>query len=230
MRQMIEEEPIESLKLFKIKDIARVTEQDRADYTALVETLQEVAALAEEAEDLTADEAAEETFREVAAEVLQNCFIATAMKNTYVAYSNLQNTIHKMSDMAEADPSSVCGSSLKSLNSEMETVKRTLESNYLDLDHPQRQEAAKVMNVAYETQTKLSRIVNPKAKEDSKLELAAKRSLGGMKISPVSPPTFSGLQKDWVHFWSEFKVVDEAEDLSAPTKLNHLRNAQKDQS
>ena len=46
-------------------------------------------------------------------------------------------------------------------------------------------------------------------------------------MSHVSPPTFSGEQKDYQAFWSEFKVIHDTTKYTDSNKLVYLRQAQK---
>ena len=82
-------------------------------------------------------------------------------------------------------------------------------------------------------QTKLSgpRRVEADARTPGDVKpIISEDGLAGIKMTPFNPPKFSGEQKDWIPFWSEFKAIHTSSRYAAATKLSYLRQAQQNSS
>ena len=224
LEDKLREEPVETLSLWWISDVSNSTEHDRAYYKNLCEHVADN----ETSEDLQkADEEAAALYRKEVAEFLMRCSLGNSMKTTHSATQDLENTITKLTALYDEDREKNYSASLKVLKEDLDTLKRNLADSPMEKDHPQRQGASKVLDRAYLLQTKLAK--PPKtAAPDVKPDLSKDEGLGGLKMAPVNPPTFSGEQKDWQAFWSEFKAIHETSKYTASNKLGYLRQAQKD--
>ena len=104
---------------------------------------------------------------------------------------------------------------------------KALGESPMEKTHPLRLDAGKVIDKAYLLQTKMA--TPDKTSTEVKPPISSEdRGIGGLKFGTVSPPTFSGNQKDFQTFWSEFKAIHETAKLTGANKLGYLRQAQQD--
>ena len=103
---------------------------------------------------------------------------------------------------------------------DLDSLKRALEKSPMELDHPQRRGAEKALDSTYLLLSDLKKPALPREMKPLLEEGGA-----GIKMTPFNPPRFSGDQKDWISFRSEFKSIHDSHRYAPATKLSYLRQA-----
>ena len=185
--------------------------------------------------EVVLDEETDEGLREVDAksisdfknsvqEALSLASTCHSMKSLAIATQMLENNMTKLEQHFELEPEKNYAASLKLCCQLQDSLVVTLGNSCLKDSHPQRVAADQAMT----TYLELTARVNKPHKEESKPKLSSETGLGGMKYALHSAPTFSGDQKDFQSFWSEFKQIHNTLHFSEAAKLAYLKQAQLD--
>ena len=171
-----------------------------------------------------ADEKSISDFKASVQEALSLASICHSMKSLAIATQMLENNMTKLEQHFELEPEKNYTASLKLCCQLQDSLVVTLGNSCLKDNHPQRVAADQAMT----TYLELTARVNKPHKEDSKPRLSSETGLGGMKYALHSAPTFSGDQKDFQSFWSEFKQIHNTPHFSEAAKLAYLKQGQLD--
>ena len=155
------------------------------------------------------------------ATTLSLCTFCTSLKLMSNACLALDDNISDLTSLMTGGSETSYSENMKLLKEDHSYLKRVL----IDSPVPRTNELRKILLKSSQLLAKLSTPVSADVKPiTSKLD---GDSLGNLKMTPFSPPTFSGEQKDWTSFWSEFKSIHETSKYTSSNKLQYLRQAQK---
>ena len=176
-------------------------------------------------DQIAKDEDTVDAYHKSVQEAFRLCTLCNSMKNVHNAVQELEENIAKIESFYDAEPSKNYNANLKTLGRYQDTLMVALGASTMGKTHPLRLEASKTIDKMYQLQTKMT----TKIPADVKPSLSSEdRGIGGLKFGTVSPPTFSGNQKYYQTFWSEFKAIHETAKLTGANKLGYLRQAQQD--
>ena len=222
LKTSVEEDSPGDIDLTEISSIVRQTEVDRLYYNEHYESLTE----GEDDEDKKQEDSeANKLFQKEVKAVNRFCNLLMSNWNCYKVSSTLKRTITTVKGLHEADPTMHSTNHLKMLKEQVEKLERTLEGTNLDDENPLMVEAHKLILTAYTMQATLCHSTYA---TEIKPAIPMDDSLGSTKMTPTSPPEFSGHQKDWLPFWSEFEAIHLTKKYTQRNKLGYLRNAMKD--
>ena len=163
------------------------------------------------------------------AEVNDLSLLLLSIKSCHRAVQSLNTTVTKLRTLHDAEPDKNYSTHLKCVKEDLELLRRIIEQTAMEEAHPLRSDADKAMDRAYQILADLNKPPAP-AKVDVKPTLPTDDTLGAIKMTPFSPPKFSGEQKDWISFSSEFKAIHDATRYSSASKLEYLRQAMQNPS
>ena len=219
-------EEVSTLNTWWIQDISCQAGTDRAHYDTLLEYVLDN----EPKEDLRgADEEAGDIYQREVGQLQMQCSLMLSMKAICSASQTLSDAVVELNDLFNTDPEKNFSSSLKVLKDALDDLVKLLKDSSMEREHDQRKQAAVVLKEAYLLQTKLARPVKTTGADVKPALHKDDEGLGGLKMSPVTPPTFSGKQKDWQAFWSEFKPIHETTKYTSWASPEGPRTPQTDQ-
>ena len=164
------------------------------------------------------DEAASEQYQQDVAEFQMQCILMISMKEMHNAAQSLTATVANLNDLFNTDPEKNYS---RVLRDDLDKLKRILENSPMEADHPQCKQAAEVVN-----QAKLNNPAKP-VLHDVKPDFPKDKAVGGYKMAPLAPPTFSGRQRDWQSFWTAFREIHESPKYTDSNKLGYREKHRK---
>ena len=158
------------------------------------------------------------------ATTLSLCTFCTSLKLMSNACLALDDNISDLTSLMTGGSETSYSENMKLLKEDHSYLKRVLIDSPVPRTNELRKSAKAILLKSSQLLAKLSTPVSADVKPiTSKLD---GDSLGNLKMTPFSPPTFSGEQKDWTSFWS-FKSIHETSKYTSSNKLQYLRQAQK---
>ena len=216
----IKDKSLDVVEIRWLRDVCCTISSDRDTYNRLAEFVEDHE---HDETQMGVDEKDMDKHRSAVQEGLRLCSLCHSMKNVYDATQALEENLVKLEAFYDDKPERNYNSNLKVLSQYLDAVIRTLGDSSMEKTHPLRQVASKVIDRVYLFQTTV-------ATSESKVKptMHPEGGVGGLKFGTVSPPSFSGNQKDYQTFWSEFKSIHLTDKLTGANKLGYLRQAQKD--
>ena len=213
---------IEEMDLKWIRDISATLEGDKSTYTSVANLLADREPSEEKRET---DEPIAAAYKKEMATVLNLCTYCNSMKLIFNSSMELVDSMNDIDTLLKEDSSRNFTETIKELKCDSSQLKKFLIESPVPRTHKIRKDAKETMLRASTLVVKLSKPMPA----DVKPEISTHDdTLGNMKMTPFNPPMFSGEQKDWTGFWSEFKPIHDTTHYTPSNKLSYLRQAQKD--
>ena len=205
------------LPLYSIDRVAADTETEKSLYDNMLQDLLDV----EPDEDARAqDEERAEEYLNVVAEINDLSQYLLSVRNCNRKTAALESSTAKIRALHDEEPEKDYTTLVNCVKEDLDSLKRALEKSPMELDHPQRRGADKALDSTYLLLSDLKKSALPREMKPLLEEGGA-----GIKMTAFNPPRFSGDQKDWISFRSEFKSIHDSHRYAPATKLSYLRQA-----
>ena len=218
LKQHKEDTPVAELPFYSIDRVAADTDTEKSLYHNMLQDLLDI----EPDEDARAqDEDRADEYQAVVNETNDLSLYLLSTRSCSQRAAALECSTAKIRALLDDEPDKNYSTLLSCVKEDLDSLKRALGTSPMGADHPQRMGADKVLDSTY---LLLSNLRKP-AEHLREMKPLLDEGGAGIKMTPFKPPRFSGDQKDWISFRSEFKSIHDSTRYAPATKLSYLRQA-----
>ena len=218
LKEHKEDTPVADLPLYSIDRVAADTDTEKSLYYNMLQDLLDV----EPEDDLRAqDEERAEEYLAVVAETNDLSQYLLSLRSCNRKTAALESSTAKVRALHDEEPAKDYATLVSCLKEDLDSLKRALEKSPMEAVHPMRAGADRALEATYLLLTDIKKPGGPPRDLKPHLEEGG----AGIKRTPFNPPRFSGDQKDWISFRSEFKSIHDSLRYAPATKLSYLRQA-----